>query len=35
MSGASWLAETQGFADEGGVRELVHDHMVSKHLPYL
>jgi hypothetical protein len=29
MSGASWLAETQSFADEGGVHELVHDHTVS------
>ncbi len=33
MSGAAWLAETQGFANEGGVHELVHDHAVSEHLP--
>jgi hypothetical protein len=29
MSGAARLAESQGFADEGGVHELVHDHAVS------
>ncbi len=28
MRGA-WLAETQGFAHEGGVHELVHDHTVD------